>query len=191
MLNRRVNQEWIILWRKVDISGKVTLEQGNRCIRLHFQKVVFILPNERNVFEFLQVVPLHWLGWTSCSLSWLVVGEQEVVNQLLSPFDDTFYHVEWQHSQRMKDVQTLVKQLIVTLLVLSSHLIHTQTVQLHVFLISFLKHFFELHDLRNATFSSNNSSNSILNWGFFSLQIFNLLDNNRGILLGFETINTV
>ena len=51
-----------------------------------------------------------------------------------------------QHPQRMKDVQALVKELVVALARVS-WLRNAQVLHLHVFLVGLLEHLLQLHDL--------------------------------------------
>lgn len=55
-----------------------------RGVRLHFEKIVFIFPDERYVFEFLDVV--FWCDACQLLIRILLICEQEIVYQLFSPF---------------------------------------------------------------------------------------------------------
>lgn len=78
----------------------------------------------------------------------------------------------------MQDVQALIQQLRVTLLILALHLLHAQTLQLQVLLVGFAKNFFKLHDLGNATLSSYDRADRILDGRSLILQIFDFFDYN-------------
>ena len=60
-------------------------------IRFHFEKVVFILPDKRDILKLLDVIP-WWLLDHLRSL--IVIGQQEVVDQLFTPLDNASYNME-------------------------------------------------------------------------------------------------
>lgn len=60
-------------------------------IRFHFEKVVFILPDERDILKLLDVIS-WWLLDHLRSL--IVIGQQEVVDQLFTPLDNASYNME-------------------------------------------------------------------------------------------------
>jgi len=91
----------------------------------------------------------------------------------------------------MQNVQALIQKLRVTLLILALHLLHTQTLQLQVLLVGFAKHFFKLHDLGNATLSSYDCTDCILDGSSLILQIFNFFDYNWRILLRLQPIYAI
>ena len=60
-------------------------------IRFHFEKVVLILPDERDILKLLDVIS-WWLLDHLRSL--IVIGQQEVVDQLFTPLDNASYNME-------------------------------------------------------------------------------------------------
>lgn len=121
---------------------------------------------------------------------WLI-GQQKVVDQLLTPFDDALDDMQRQHAQRVQDVQTLVKELEVALLVLATYWLHSQILQLHVLLVCLFEHLLQLHNLRDAALSGDDSSDCVLNWRLFLLQILDLFDDDRRVLVRLEPIYAV
>ena len=101
MLGTWIHQKRIILARETNISCKMRLIQTNTGIRLHLQQVILILPYKRNIFEFLKIVSLWRIAHHVLDRSWLriIVGQQEVIYELLSPFYDALDDVQAKHSQ--------------------------------------------------------------------------------------------
>lgn len=60
-------------------------------IRFHFEKVVFILPDERYILKLLDVIPWRLLDHLR---SLIVIGQQEVVDQLFTPLDNASYNMK-------------------------------------------------------------------------------------------------
>lgn len=83
-------------------------------IRFHFEQVVFVLPDKRNILKLLNIIS-WWLLNRVRSL--IVIGQQEVVDELLTPLDDASYDMKREHSQRMQNINTLIEQLRMTLLI--------------------------------------------------------------------------
>ena len=110
--HRGHNEEWVIFIGEGEVAVEMGGEQHHRGVLLHLEQVVLVLPNERHVFELLDVV----LGGQSTHS--VLVGQQEIVDKLFSPLDDALDHVQRQHSQRVQDVHALVEKLGVALLVL-------------------------------------------------------------------------
>lgn len=108
----------------------------------------------------------------------MVVGQQEIVDELLTPLNDLLYDIETQHTQRVQDTETFIQKLRMTLLILAIHLLHTKALQLQILLISFSQNLFKLHDLRDTAFPSNDSLDRILNWCSLILKIFNFFDDD-------------
>lgn len=74
-------------------------------IRFHFEKVVFILPDERNILKLLDVIS-WWLLDHLRSL--IVIGQQEVIDELFTPLNYASHNMERQHSQRMQNIDALI-----------------------------------------------------------------------------------
>ena len=107
VLHRWIDKEGIVLARKADISGEVRLVQGVGGVRFHLEEVVFVLPYKRNIFEFLQVVAMRCLRVAGPLI--LLVAQQEVVDELLSPLDDALYDMQGEHPQGVEDVDALIE----------------------------------------------------------------------------------
>lgn len=77
------------------------LEQSVTCIRLQLQKVVLVLPYKRNVLKLLEVIRLSTHLWAGLPSNWVcfsvLVGNQEVVYELLAPLDDAFDNMQREH----------------------------------------------------------------------------------------------
>jgi hypothetical protein len=69
----------------------VRVEEHYGRIRFHFEKVVFILPDERDILKLLDVIPRRLLDHLR---SLIVIGQQEVVDQLFTPLDNASYNME-------------------------------------------------------------------------------------------------
>ena len=68
---------------------------------------------------------------------------------------------------------------------------HSEGEQLQVLLVSLLKHPLQLLDLRDAALSRNNGSDCVLHGSPLSLQVLDLLDHDRGVLLRFQPVDAV
>ena len=108
-------------------------------IRFHLKQIIFVLPDERNIFKLFNVI--SW--WLLDSLwSLVVIRQQKVVDELLTPLNDASHNVKREHSQRMQNVDALIEQLRMALLIVGSYLVNAKTQKLHVLLICFSEHFF-------------------------------------------------
>ena len=67
------------------------VEEHYGCIRFHFEKVVFILPDERNILKFLDVISWRLLVHLR---SLIVIGQQEVIDQLFTPLNNASYNMK-------------------------------------------------------------------------------------------------
>ena len=56
----------------------------------------------------------------------LWVGQQKVVDQLLTPLDDASDNMKGEHPKRVQNVDTLIEELGVTLLVLTRDVLDTK-----------------------------------------------------------------
>lgn len=74
-------------------------------IRFHFEKVVFILPDERNILKLLDVIPGRLLDHLR---SLIVIRQQEVIDQLFTPLNNASYYMKRQHSQRVQNIDALI-----------------------------------------------------------------------------------
>lgn len=149
------------------------------CVRLHFKEVVLIFPNERHIFEFLEIVLLltHYRALSAASRCAIhLISKEEVIDELFPPLDDALHNVQREHSEAVHDVEAFVKKLVVVLLVLGCDLLNSKTVHLHVLFVCFSKYFFKLHNLRDTAFTCYDRSDRLLNWSRFVLEIFYFFD---------------
>ena len=66
--DRWMYQERIVLVWEVEVLDKMGLVKHPRRVRFHFEKIVFILPNEWNVLELLNVVL-----WSHSIYLWIIL----------------------------------------------------------------------------------------------------------------------
>mmetsp|Transcript_43605 Transcript_43605/g.57770 ORF Transcript_43605/g.57770 Transcript_43605/m.57770 type:complete len:303 (-) Transcript_43605:758-1666(-) len=113
LLHGGEDEEGVALRAEVEVLPERAHYQ-ERCVSLHLQEVVLLLPYERDAFELSQRVSLYLraldlrllLGTTPSSL----LGEHEIENELLSPQDDAFDHIKRQHAQAVQDVDAFFQE---------------------------------------------------------------------------------
>ena len=121
----------------------------------------------------------------------MLIGDQEVVNELFAPLNNAFDNMERQHSERVQDIEAFIEQLEVALLVLSAQLLHALLHKLLVLLVCLLQHFFEFLDLGDAALSGNDGPDCVLDWSSLVLKILDLLHDDGRVLLWLQAVDAV
>ena len=82
-----------------------------RCVALHLEQVVLLLPHEGDALELTQRVALGLLLCEWASEPGLVtLCQHKVEDELLPPQDDALDHVEREHAETVEDVDALLEQ---------------------------------------------------------------------------------
>ena len=94
--------------------------------------------------------------------------------------------MEREHPERVQYIDALIQQLRVTLLYLRVDLLHAQRGHLQVLLVGLPQDLLQLDYLRDAALAGDDGADGVLDRGPLVLQILDLLDHDRGVLLRLE-----
>jgi len=99
VLRWRIHQERVVFAWEIDVLREMRLEEALTCITFHLEEIVLVFPYKWDVLELFQMVALcSWSRTSSSSIFTLLVGQQEVIDKLLSPLDYRLHNVKWEHS---------------------------------------------------------------------------------------------
>ena len=91
LLHRWEDQEWVAFGAEVEVLAEGTDDQ-ELSISLHLQKVVLLLPDERDALELAQSVSLSYT--LRLRLLHSLLSQHKVENQLFAPEDNALNHVK-------------------------------------------------------------------------------------------------